>query len=135
MITFDNKCILITGAAGFVGSTLSKYLAKKYELILLDDLSYGSLDNLIDYEVSQSDHLSSTLIECDITDIQLMLSLLKDKRIDYVIHCAAIAPLADCQNNPSRAMEVNLNGWINILEISRELGVKKCVFSQHKCLI
>ena len=45
----SRKSILITGAAGFIGSTLAKHLIREYSLIMLDDLSYGSLDNLIDY--------------------------------------------------------------------------------------
>ena len=46
-IDFNNKIILITGGAGFIGSKLGYMLAKRgYEVLLLDDLSYGHEDNL-----------------------------------------------------------------------------------------
>lgn len=121
----SSKSILITGAAGFIGSTLAKHLIKEHRLILLDDLSYGSIDNLIDYANGvQSIDLSRDLIQSDITNYEQLEYHLANKKIDIVIHCAAIAPLADCQLDPNRALDVNVNGWINVLEISRKLGVK-----------
>ena len=125
----SKKTMLLTGAAGFVGSSLTKYFYPLYNLILLDDLSYGDLNNLkFDYLGTKLD-LGHLIIECDITDKEKLSNELLKFDIDIIIHCAAIAPLADCQANPSRAMDVNVNGWINILEISRQIGVEKVLLA------
>lgn len=121
--------MLITGAAGFIGSSLAKYFYPLYNLILLDDLSYGNLDNLsFDYLGATLD-LGTYIIECDVTDKEKLNNELLNFNIDIIIHCAAIAPLADCQVNPSRAMDVNVNGWINVLEVSRQIGVEKVLLA------
>ena len=121
--------MLITGAAGFIGSSLAKYFYPIYNLILLDNLSYGDLNNLkFDYLGTKLD-LGNSIIECDITDKEKLSNELSKFKIDIIVHCAAIAPLADCQANPSRAMDVNVNGWINILEICRQIGVEKVLLA------
>jgi UDP-glucose 4-epimerase len=127
--TSNRETILVTGAAGFIGSTLSKSLRTKYNLLLVDDLSYGHIENLKSYDNEIDLELDSELIVADVSDFEGIYTLLKFSKIDYVIHCAAIAPLSDCQNNPNRAMEVNVNGWINVLELSRILGVKKVLLA------
>lgn len=134
MNTLNRETILITGAAGFIGSTLSKSLSIKYNMLLIDDLSYGNIENLKSYDNEINLELDSKLIVADVSDVEEIYALLKDSKIDYVIHCAAIAPLSDCQNNPNRAMEVNVNGWINVLELSRILGVKKVLLASSNAV-
>lgn len=116
--------VLITGAAGFIGSQLAHRLWKDgLDLILLDNFSYGSADNLI-FE----DHdFNNEIINADIRDESTMQNLFKNNAIDYVYNIAGIAPLPDCQLNPTDAIEVNLVGLVNILENSRRYGVKKII--------
>lgn len=121
--------MLITGAAGFIGSSLVKYFYSQYNLILLDDLSYGDLNNLKFNYLGTILDLGRLIIKCDITEKEKLQNALVEFDIDIILHCAAIAPLADCQANPSRAMDVNVNGWINILELSRQIGVRKLLLA------
>ena len=116
--------ILITGAAGFIGSQLAYRLWKdKNELILVDNFSYGKEDNLIfpDYDFRDE------IIRMDIRDREGIGSLLKNGDVDYVYNIAGIAPLPDCQSNPQEAIDVNTTGFVNILENSRKFGVKKII--------
>lgn len=118
--------ILVTGAAGFIGSQLAHTLWRKGEQVtLLDDFSYGLEDNLI-----FDDHdFRGEILREDIRDRPMLDKLFSARRFDYVYHIAAITPLPDCQADPGRAVEVNVAGTVNILEAARKYGVKKVIFA------
>lgn len=118
--------ILITGAAGFIGSQLAyKFLKEGNDIVLVDNMSYGHDDNLI-FDDEEDGNLSLYLHKIDIRDRNYMETLFKTYRFDYVYNIAGIAPLPDCQSDPCEAIDVNVNGFVNILELSRIYGVK-CV--------
>ena len=118
--------VLITGAAGFIGSQLAYCLWKNKDTVtLLDNFSYGFDDNLI-----FDDHdFRNEIIHGDIRNRELLDHLYKTKKFDYVYHIAGITPLPDCQTDPSLAVEVNVQGTVNILEAARIYGVKKVIFA------
>ncbi len=116
--------VLITGAAGFIGSQLAYRLWKEgCELVLIDNFSYGKEDNL----VFEDHDFSSEVINMDIRDRVGIAEILKDGSIEYIYNIAGIAPLPDCQSNPTEAIDVNLTGFVNILENARKYGVKKII--------
>ena len=116
--------ILITGAAGFIGSQLAyKFIKEGHKLILVDNMSYGHEDNLIFKDVD----LNEVLFKYDIRDREALESLFSTEDFDYVYNIAGIAPLPDCQSNPCEAVDVNVNGFVNILELSRIYGVKTVI--------
>ena len=116
--------ILITGAAGFIGSQLAYRLYKDgHELILIDNFSYGKKDNLIFEDHDFNDEI---IVE-DIRNQEKMEEIFKNNKIDYVYNIAGIAPLPDCQSNPYDAIAVNIGGLVNMLEYSRKYGVKKVI--------
>lgn len=118
--------IFITGAAGFIGSQLAYRLWKNGdEVTLLDNFSYGFDDNLIFEDRDFKDEI----IHGDIRNTELLDYLFKNNRFDYVYHIAGITPLPDCQMNPKEAVDVNVGGTVNILEVSRKYGVKKVIFA------
>ena len=116
--------ILITGAAGFIGSQLAHRLWKDgNELVLVDNFSYGKKDNLI-FE----DHdFTEEVIKMDIRDKEAMENIFKKGDIDYAYNIAGIAPLPDCQSDPYEAISVNVGGLVNVLEFGRKYGVKKVI--------
>ncbi len=116
--------VLITGAAGFIGSQLAYRLWKNgAELIIIDNFSYGREDNLI-----FSDHdFRSEIINMDVRNKDGIAFLLRAGDIDYIYNIAGIAPLPDCQLNPLEAVDVNVNGLVNLLEAGRKYGVKKII--------
>lgn len=123
--------ILITGAAGFIGSQLAYRLWKEgNELILIDNFSYGKVDNLI-----FPDHnFNNEVINMDIRDKDKISKILENNNVDFIYHIAGIAPLPDCQINPQEAIDVNVVGTVNILECARYYGVKKIIFASTNAM-
>lgn len=116
--------VLITGAAGFIGSQLAHRMQKDgVELILIDNFTFGHEDNLV-----FDDHdFRGEIIRMDIRDKEGIKSLLAKGDVDYIYNIAGIAPLPDCQLNPTEAIDVNLKGFVNLLENGRIYGVKKVI--------
>lgn len=116
--------ILITGAAGFIGSQLAHRLWRNGDdLVLIDNFSFGHEDNL-----TFEDHdFRKEVIRMDIRDKDGIKSLMEKGDVDYIYNIAGIAPLPDCQLNPTEAIDVNLNGLVNLLENGRRYGVKKII--------
>jgi len=115
---------MITGAAGFIGSQLAYRLWQQgHQLILLDNYSYGREDNLI-----FPDHdFRNELIVMDVRDREGLSQLLAGNDVSYVYNLAGIAPLPDCQTNPQEAVDVNVTGFVNVLENARIHGVSKVI--------
>ena len=123
--------IMITGAAGFIGSQLAHALWQQgIELVLVDNFSYGKKDNL-DF----TDHsFVADIIKMDIRDKDGIGNLMKNGDIDYVYNIAGIAPLPDCQSNPQEAVDVNVTGTVNLLENCRKYGVKKFILASTNAM-
>ena len=88
-------------------------------------MSYGHEDNLI-FDDEEDGDLNLYLHKVDIRDRNYLSAIFETEKIDYVYNIAGIAPLPDCQSDPCEAIDVNVNGFVNILELSRIYGVK-CV--------
>ena len=116
--------VLVTGAAGFIGSQLAHRLWQQgEELVLIDNYSYGREDNLI-----FDDHdFRSEVMKLDIRDKEGIENIFKGGDIDYVYNIAGIAPLPDNQLNPQEAIEVNVVGFVNLLENARINNMKKVI--------
>ena len=116
--------ILITGAAGFIGSQLAHRLWKNGDdLVLIDNFSFGHEDNL----TFDDPDFKKEVLRMDIRDKDGIKSPMEKSDVDYIYNIAGIAPLPDCQLNPTEAIDVNLNGFVNLLENGRRYGVRKVI--------
>jgi UDP-glucose 4-epimerase len=110
--------ILITGVAGMIGSHLSEeLLGKGYEVIGIDDLSYGKLDN-----ISQSiNHPNFKFYKVNILDFETLKILSKD--VATIIHLAAVKKIAE-KDISLPTLQVNTKGTENVLEAAKMWGCK-----------
>ena len=114
-----NAKILVTGGAGFIGSTLvRKLLDTNYDVTVLDNLSTGLPENL-----PKSNKLK--LIQGDIVDFNLVSRVIQHN--PYVVHLAAQAFIPFCYQKPLQVAEVNAIGSINVLKACRDHKVKRLV--------
>jgi len=116
------KRVLITGAAGLVGSSICDLLVKEgvAEIVALDNFSRGVSQNLS--AASQSGKV--TLINGSINDRDLLKKSMEG--IDVLYHQAAIR-ITQCAEEPRLALEVMVDGTFNVLEAAAQAKVKKVV--------
>jgi UDP-glucose 4-epimerase len=116
--------ILVTGGAGFIGSHLvDRLLNEGHEVKVIDDLSYGSMENVAQHKGNKNFHF----IQGDIRKLDDVKKAVKD--VDAVFHEAGLVGIILSVQNPSLTNEVNVTGTLNLLKASSDLGVKRFVFA------
>ncbi|WP_135459046.1 GDP-mannose 4,6-dehydratase [Mycobacterium sp. DL99] len=114
---------LVTGAAGFIGSTLvDRLLADGHSVVGLDDLSSGRAENLS--SADNSDNFE--FVKADIVDADL-LGLFKDTQPEVVFHLAAQISVKRSVDDPQLDSTVNVVGVVRLAEAARQSGVRKVV--------
>jgi UDP-glucose 4-epimerase len=112
------KNILITGVAGMIGSQLAEELLEKgYNVIGIDDLSYGKIDNL----KKSLAHPTFRFYKINILDFDSLKILTRD--IDSIIHLAAVKKIAE-KDISLPTLVVNTQGTVNIFEAAKMWGCK-----------
>lgn len=115
--------ILLTGAAGGIGSTLGYYLYKKgHILTFIDNLRNGYLENLTINGETFGKFYNLSICNSNLNE------LIKDD-YDCIIHLAAITALPDCETNAVETINVNVSGTMNILECARKWNVPHVIFA------
>lgn len=105
--------ILVTGGAGFIGShTVELLLAQGKQVVVLDNLYSGRVDNL------DLTHPALEFIEGDVLEYQLVVDLIA--RCDAVLHLAAIASVPQSITEPIYTFQVNTQGFLHVLEAVRK---------------
>ena len=116
--------VLITGGAGYIGATLANQLLHSgYSVRVLDSLMHQTGDTLC-YLCGRIPTSNLFMVMCEI--IQHLQNLFSG--VDAVVHLAAIVGDPACSRDPQLAREVNLNASMNLIQASREAGVKRFVF-------
>ena len=112
--------VLVTGGAGFIGSHIVDHLlAAGNEVVVLDDLSTGSLQNL---------NPEATFIKMNILDDGLM-PVFERERFDAVCHLAAQTSVSHSVEHPEFDAQVNVAGTLKVLEGCRRTGVSRIIFA------
>jgi GDP-D-mannose 3', 5'-epimerase len=128
----DKERFLVTGGAGMIGSSLIKRLASiGHEVIVVDDLSRGSLDNLIDEE-GQVVNFETNFFKKDLTQPGVLDKHLKD--IDYVFHLADVVGSIDYVfDNQLFVFHQNIIMNTNVIDSVRKSNIKGYVYTGTSC--
>ena len=118
--------IMVTGGAGFLGASIAHDLAARGDAVLIYDLFPPSGERawLLD-RVKGNVQFERRSIE----DLSSLLWVMREYRIEKVIHCAAIADPIYLRQNPFMALRINVVGTMNVFEAVRLLQVERIVFA------
>ncbi|MCO7317936.1 SDR family oxidoreductase [Riemerella anatipestifer] len=120
----NNRKILITGGAGFIGSNLTEhFLSKNYQVRVLDNFSTGHKYNIEPFFKNEK----FELIEEDIRNLEICNEACEG--VDYVLHQAALGSVPRSIENPITSNEVNVSGFLNMLVAARDAKVKRFVYA------
>ncbi len=118
--------ILITGGAGFIGSNLTKALCETNTVYVVDDLSEGFKENLQGLPVA--------FFKKDIRDQEFMRKLFSTHKFNYVFHLAASFANQKSVDDPALDLDVNGAATLKLLQLAKEFGTKKFVYSSSSCI-
>lgn len=119
----DSRTVLVTGCAGFIGSSFCRTFMRRFPgatVLGLDDFSTGRRDAVPE---------GVQLFEGSVADVGTVAALLGEHRPDTVFHFAALPRVSFSVENPALTTQVNVLGTATLLEQSAKHGVKRLVFS------
>lgn len=143
-VVLDGKCILVTGAAGFIGSNLTMELFRSTEnvhIVCIDNMNDYYDVSLKEFRLNQIEEVtknvsgSFTFIKGNIADKELITRVFAEYKPRIVVNLAAQAGVRYSIENPDTYIEANLIGFYNILEACRhsydngETGVEHLVYA------
>ncbi len=112
--------ILITGGAGFIGSSIADaYLDRGHDVVIIDNLTTGVLDNV---------PRGATFYQMDIRD-EGLVDILRTHNIDVINHLAAQIDVRQSVQDPRYDLMVNVYGSLNVIEAAVQHGVSRLLFS------
>src|SRR4051794_21175798 len=112
--------VLVTGGAGYIGSHTVRALRDQgRDVVVVDSLELGHAEAL----------LGAPLVQADIADRTAIGAVLRDHRVDAVVHFAAYKAAGESMENPARYFANNVAGSLALLESCRDAGVGRFVFS------
>ena len=113
--------ILVVGGAGYVGSTsVEGFVEAGHEVTVFDDLSTGHADAVVE---------GARLVRGSIQDRARLENLLREERIDAVLHCAAKSLVGESMADPALYYRHNVAGGVAMLEAMNAAGVNRLVYS------
>jgi len=113
--------ILVTGGAGYIGSHAVKHLESlNHHVVVVDNLSTG-------YRDSVDKHIP--FYQISIHDVDQMIKVLKNEKIEAVVHFAAFSLVGESVENPLKYYHNNVEGTRSLLKAMLEVGVYRIIFS------
>ena len=119
--------VVVTGGAGYVGSALVSSLLKNgYDILSVDNLRRGNYEVFKKY---RGNHRLKLVVQ-DIRDRSRLEEVFREfGDVEVVFHIAALPGLQLCRENPEEAIEVNVLGTFNVLDVSRRLDIRRVIFT------
>jgi UDP-glucose 4-epimerase len=117
--------ILITGGAGFIGSNLVAYFLEEtdWKINILDNLSTGSYENFKGIRNFSKQRVY--FLKGNIENKKDVLKIIKG--CDFLVNLAALTGVVPSQKDPLKTIRINIAGLVNLLEASRDAGIKKFI--------
>jgi len=116
----ENKKILLTGGAGFIGSQIARRLVTDNEIIIYDNLHRNALGY-----TDLADRSNVRVVKGDVLDREHLIDTAGD--CDVILHLAAIAGVDTVMDMPTLTMRVNLLGTLNALDAAVKSGVERFI--------
>lgn len=123
----SDRPVLVTGAAGFIGSNLVRRLLEEGRRVAgVDDLSTGALGNLVEVRQRHAGRFEFNRLDLCRGALAPLVERLDP---EVIFHLAAQVDVASSVEDPIRDAEVNVLGTVNVLEAARRAGVRKIVYA------
>ncbi len=130
-IVKNQKNILVTGGAGFIGSHLVEKLLSEdvWRVAVVDDFNdfYAPTMKRANIETFTSNE-NFQLFEADISDAESLRRIFSANSFETIVHLAARAGVRPSLEQPKLYAETNINGTLNLLDLAKDFGVKQFVF-------
>jgi UDP-glucose 4-epimerase len=114
---------IVTGGAGFIGSHIVDSLSQHHDVVIIDDLFSGKMENIQHHHGNENVEFTKGTI----TDLKFLSELFEGA--DGVFHQAAIASVPRSIRYPIATNEANITGTLNVFLAAKDKGVKKVVFA------
>ena len=127
----DEKNILVTGGAGYIGSHTVRFLFERgYGITVIDNLSLGNKEAINTLsEIATENNANFKFYETDIAESEKVIHILKENNISAVVHFAAFSQVAESVIDPLKYYINNTGKTAILIKSMIEAGVKKIVFS------
>jgi UDP-glucose 4-epimerase len=125
-MSLQNRRIVVTGGAGFIGSNIARALCEENDVTVIDNMSTGRRENLRGLEGR------IRFVEGDINDIEMLKA--EFESVDYVLHQAALPSVQRSIIDPMMTNRSNTDGTLAVLVAARDCGVRRVVFASSSAV-
>ena len=119
---------LLTGGAGYIGTHIADEFIRNGKSVVIVDSLYQGLESRIVF-LRAKHGAEIPFIKCDIRDYNEIENVIRDYKIDGIVHTAALKAVGESMEKPDEYFQVNLDATKELIEIAKRNGVKKFIFS------
>ena len=119
---------LLTGGAGYIGTHIAdEFISNGKSVVIVDSLYQGLESRIVFLRAKHG--VEIPFIKCDIRDYNEIESVIREYKIDGIVHTAALKAVGESMEKPDEYFQVNLDATKELIEIAKRDGVKKFIFS------
>ncbi len=119
---------LLTGGAGYIGTHIADEFIRGGKSVVIVDSLYQGLESRIVF-LRAKHGVEIPFIKCDIRDYNEIENVIREHKIDGIVHTAALKAVGESMEKPDEYFQVNLDATKELIEIAKRNGVKKFIFS------